>query len=528
MSNKVIALFLYFFLFFLLLPVSDISAEQLENSLYANDLYEQQEYEVKLYNEDIYDDGIYTKDIYSEENSIYDESINDLILIGSYAVSRENSLKSSAVSSFDSSIVDSYISSIENSYVGEGQNFILQEKQAAFIKDFTKWQNEYVDPDFWHYVEEQEEYISLLYKSAVAKYGIGAAIIAVPYIVSIVAPDGGTIAVAATVIYKTALKASVLAMSEEIVRQTVVGIMENKETDVLIAESVNSGADGFLVGAVTGTLKGLHNVKGLEKIGNYYVSKSNKVMDETGKLLGKCFRSKTGKPLYYLASNGKKYYTLFDEQIDLIVKSADTEDAVYYVANELLKSLEDGKTVGYIVEKNGIKFVLSDLSSSKLRPFAAINQAGQLVTNNSLKKAGIKHASLATLFSDSTDKNISSYYRALYSLAHPNVTLKTGDVIHHSIERQVLKLFPDAFNESEILSDGLALRGIPKALNSDIHLSQIRKIWDETYDAINDTLYDNATEWGVSQQKNYIRKTIFSTKSLIDKNYGEYFIENKL
>lgn len=55
-------------------------------------------------------------------------------------------------------------------------------------------------------------------------------------------------------------------------------------------------------------------------------------------------------------------------------------------------------------------------------------------------------------------------------------------IVHHAIEQQVLKTrYPNVITQSEIHSLE-NLRGIPKNINSDVHLKKIRKLWDEFYD----------------------------------------------
>ena len=69
-------------------------------------------------------------------------------------------------------------------------------------------------------------------------------------------------------------------------------------------------------------------------------------------------------------------------------------------------------------------------------------------------------------------------YRATFFAANP--TLKGKVWVHHAIEQQVLKKYPGRFTEMEIHAlDNL--RGIPKTINSDIHLSKIRKEWNAFY-----------------------------------------------
>ena len=59
-----------------------------------------------------------------------------------------------------------------------------------------------------------------------------------------------------------------------------------------------------------------------------------------------------------------------------------------------------------------------------------------------------------------------------------------ANVIHHAVEQQVLKRFPNAFTRAEINSLS-RLRGIARgAFNSKVHLSRIRRLWNRMYEAI--------------------------------------------
>lgn len=73
---------------------------------------------------------------------------------------------------------------------------------------------------------------------------------------------------------------------------------------------------------------------------------------------------------------------------------------------------------------------------------------------------------------------ISNAYRETFFEAHP--TLKGKVVVHHAVEQQTLERYPGVVSEEEIHSLE-NLRGIPKESNSDLHLSKIRKIWNEFY-----------------------------------------------
>jgi hypothetical protein len=71
-------------------------------------------------------------------------------------------------------------------------------------------------------------------------------------------------------------------------------------------------------------------------------------------------------------------------------------------------------------------------------------------------------------------------YRETFFRAHPQ--LRGQVVVHHAIEQQVLKRYPGLFTEAEIHALN-NLRGIPKGANPDLHLSQIRRAWNDFYRA---------------------------------------------
>lgn len=53
-------------------------------------------------------------------------------------------------------------------------------------------------------------------------------------------------------------------------------------------------------------------------------------------------------------------------------------------------------------------------------------------------------------------------------------------MVHHSVEQQVLRRYPGLFTKEEINAYTM-LRGIPKEVNSDVHLSKIRIEWNKFY-----------------------------------------------
>jgi len=89
----------------------------------------------------------------------------------------------------------------------------------------------------------------------------------------------------------------------------------------------------------------------------------------------------------------------------------------------------------------------------------------------------------------------STDYKGTFFEANPS--LDGTVVVHHAVEQQVLNRYPGVVNESEMHSLE-NLRGIPKEINSDVHLSAIRKEWNQFYrntqNPTQQQLLDKATE----------------------------------
>jgi hypothetical protein len=78
-----------------------------------------------------------------------------------------------------------------------------------------------------------------------------------------------------------------------------------------------------------------------------------------------------------------------------------------------------------------------------------------------------------------------------------NSDLQGQVFVHHAVERQALKKYPGVATDAEMHSLE-NLRGIPRHLNSDLHLSQLRREWNRFYDenptATRQQLLQKATE----------------------------------
>ncbi|WP_180298670.1 hypothetical protein [Bacillus vallismortis] len=100
-------------------------------------------------------------------------------------------------------------------------------------------------------------------------------------------------------------------------------------------------------------------------------------------------------------------------------------------------------------------------------------------------------------------KNIKDYKKTFFN-EYPD--LKGSVVVHHAIEQQILKRHPNLFSIEEIhaLEN---LRGIPKEINSDIHLSKIRRDWNRFY----------------RNNPNPTKEEVINYMIELDKKYGEDF-----
>ena len=80
-------------------------------------------------------------------------------------------------------------------------------------------------------------------------------------------------------------------------------------------------------------------------------------------------------------------------------------------------------------------------------------------------------------------------------------------MVHHAVEQDVLNKYPGLIKELEMHSLE-NLRGIPIAINSEIHLSKIRKMWNKFYKA----------------NPNPTKKDLLDYATKVDDEFGHLFI----
>lgn len=170
------------------------------------------------------------------------------------------------------------------------------------------------------------------------------------------------------------------------------------------------------------------------------------------------------------------------------------------------------------------------VETTKNHPFFTIDgwkDAGNLNTNDKVKSKNgnweqikaVNYSSISkkvfnftvkdwhTYFVGSTEWLVhNSCYKRTFFKAFPK--LKGKVVVHHAVEQQVLKKYPGLFDDDFIHSLE-NLRGIPKELNNDLHLSKIRKEWNKFYKR-----FDGTTP---------TRLQVLRYKNKIDKMFGHLF-----
>jgi len=123
-----------------------------------------------------------------------------------------------------------------------------------------------------------------------------------------------------------------------------------------------------------------------------------------------------------------------------------------------------------------------DLANDPNGQFSLVKLGEAVVTNavlgGLLLSVGIGAAKIAGSSGARFGAAGSSDYTATFFSEHPELQGKV--VVHHAVEQQVLTRYPGVVTEEEMHSLE-NLRGIPKETNADLHLSKIRREWNQFY-----------------------------------------------
>ncbi len=163
--------------------------------------------------------------------------------------------------------------------------------------------------------------------------------------------------------------------------------------------------------------------------------------------------------------------------------------------NRLADTGTERRVSDYLARKNAeaIEQKANVLSPKSDRVELQLENTDQPETPDNLRN-------IASRSGSSTSKN----YRTTFLIANPE--LQGQVVVHHAVEQQIMKLYPNLFSKTELHSLE-NLRGIPKELNSSLHLSAIRKELN--------TFYKNSPA--------ATREDVLAEVTRIDEKYGHLF-----
>ncbi|MBH0156686.1 LXG domain-containing protein [Fictibacillus sp. 5RED26] len=242
----------------------------------------------------------------------------------------------------------------------------------------------------------------------------------------------------------------------------------------------------------------------LQNPGDVAVVKTIEVFDEIeGKTNGTYFLYENGQIIWkHPAQTGKVVYKEVDEVPESRVGGVEELDSAFdgtglaflgwlHPKDVLKKSVK-------LVIKRGGKTTVKKLSKKEIKEVSAKRFVYDKKTGTWVDKNGKPLGKIK-----STNKDVKNYRKTFFD-KYPE--LEGSVVVHHAIEQQILKKHPNLFTLEEIHALR-NLRGIPKEVNSDIHLSKIRKDWNRFY----------------RNHPNPTKEEVIKYMIELDKKYGDKF-----
>ena len=227
--------------------------------------------------------------------------------------------------------------------------------KADFVRYLADWQWSQSE-DFLTYSSnraEQEKQIERSYSAAIAKFGVGTAIVGTVWIVSWVVPGGQVLSVSLLVIAKTTTVAALSGGAVGGLLSAGISYAQGKRGEELLYETINGTADGYLIGAVTGVVLGSYSAvktfsNAIAVEGNVY-TKSGFVFNGKGVEIGKTIRFagvENADDIYYV---GKNSASIFDKSGREVAKVAKYKDnfVVYNDRGRVLGYIKDGELQAY-------------------------------------------------------------------------------------------------------------------------------------------------------------------------------------
>jgi len=234
--------------------------------------------------------------------------------------------------------------------------------KADFVRYLADWQWSQKD-DFLTYSSnraEQEKRVERCYNAAIAKFGVGTAIVGAVWIVSWVVPGGQIVSVSLLVIAKTTTIAALSGGAVGGLLSAGISYAQGKRGEELLYETINGATDGYLIGALTGAVLGSYSAvktfsNAIAVDGNIYTksglvfSGKGNVFSGKGSLIGRTIRFagvENADDIYYV---GKNSTSIFDKSGTEVAKVAKYKDnfVVYNDKGRVLGYIKDGELQSY-------------------------------------------------------------------------------------------------------------------------------------------------------------------------------------
>ena len=198
------------------------------------------------------------------EKTVFDKNLNVIEENKTGVGSFEKVVKSTIDNVVQSSVQSVAIDVTEDPFVGHYGKFlkvVTQKNPQAkrkFVQYFSDWQWTDSRKDFFGYAgsrAEEEKRIEYCYNAALKKFGVGTAIVATTWVVAFVVP-GGQVFHIAFLIASTSTKMAIEGGALGGLIAAGIELIQGKTGKELIFEIVNGAADGFVIGAISGVVKG--------------------------------------------------------------------------------------------------------------------------------------------------------------------------------------------------------------------------------------------------------------------------------
>ena len=292
--------------------------------------------------------------------------------IGAYANPYQNAVVSPIYSAMQSPIREYKIDPYINGY-GKYLEIVTSidpKAKDSFVSYFADWARNNEGKDFFSYTEERaraELAIENCYIAALEKFGVGTAVIAVPFVLSYLVPGGSIFSTSLIVIAKTSSRVALLGSASGATLAATFSFLRNDDIEDVVYKTISGAADGFLVGAITGSVSGawssIKNFSNAIAFDNKIVNlKSKLVYDNKGELLGKAIRIEgvsNVDDFYYIKKGSTSVFNKDNIKVADVAKYDNGNGVNYVLYNE------KGRILGYLDNQNNL-VAYGDPSSAAL------------------------------------------------------------------------------------------------------------------------------------------------------------------